>query len=343
VISPYTRYWVRRSVLVTGGAGYIGSHTAKALYRAGFQPVVLDNLSTGNRWAVRWGPFVEGDISDQALVHDTIRNHNITAAIHFAASAYVGESMENPRKYYTNNVVKSQLFLDAIVDAGIQELIFSSSCAVYGVPSSDVVTEASRVHPINPYGETKLSFERACAWYSLAYPLRTISLRYFNAGGADPDGELGEEHDPETHLIPLALSAALGLRGELSIFGTTFDTPDGTAVRDYVHVEDIAAAHVDALLYLGQGGRTVAINLGTGHGTSVRGVVQHIEAVSGLRVPVRECGPRPGDPARLVASAELANQLWGWTARRSDMQTIITSAWKWAQSRAGQRTLTAAQ
>lgn len=332
---------MRRSILVTGGAGYIGSHTAKALYGAGFDPVVLDNLSTGNRWAVRWGPLVQGDISDQALVRDTIRNYDITAAIHFAASAYVGESMENPRKYYTNNVVKSQLFLDALLDAGVRELIFSSSCAVYGIPSDDLLTEANRLQPINPYGETKLSFERACEWYGLAYSLRTVSLRYFNAGGADTDGELGEEHDPETHLIPLAINAALGLRSELSIFGTKFDTPDGTAVRDYVHVEDIAAAHVDALLYLGQGGRTVGVNLGTGRGTSVREVVQHIEAVSGLRVPVRECDPRPGDPARLVASADLANRLWGWTPRRSDMQNISASAWKWAQSTAGQRTLAA--
>lgn len=332
---------VRQSILVTGGAGYIGSHTAKALFAAGYSPVVLDDLSTGNRWSVRWGPLVEGDISDQELVRQTVQRYDINACIHFAASAYVGESMLEPRKYYNNNVVKSQLLLDALIDAGANKLIFSSSCAVYGLPQSDVLTEGHPCNPINPYGETKLFFEKACRWYGLAYGLRTVSLRYFNAAGADGDGQLGEEHDPETHLIPLAILTAQGQLKELSIFGTQFNTPDGTAVRDFIHVQDIADAHVDALVYLERSGQSVEVNLGTGHGMSVREVVKGIEDISGRIVAVKECEPRPGDPPTLIASPDLAAKLFGWSPKRSDKDQLLTSAWNWAQSRAGLRTLAA--
>jgi len=316
-------------VLVTGGAGYIGSHTCKALARAGFEPVAFDNLSTGHRWAVKWGPLVQADLADRDAVLDALRAHRVEAVIHFAASAYVGESMGNPRKYFRNNVVNTLNLLEAMQDAGVGTIVFSSSCAVYGIPERVPIPEDHPCRPISPYGESKLFVERALEWYGRAYGLRWISLRYFNAAGADPDGELGEVHDPETHLIPLAIEAALGRRPYLEIYGTDYPTPDGTAIRDYIHVTDLADAHVRALDYLRRGGASTAFNLGAGRGYSVREVVAAVERVSGRRVPALEAPRRPGDPPVLVAEVANAQELLGWTPTFRDLESIIESAWRW--------------
>src|SRR5262245_3312033 len=236
-------------ILVTGGAGYIGSHTCKALEQLGHLPVTYDNLSTGHRWAVRWGPLVVGDLADTALLAQTLREYNIEAVFHFAANSLVGESQKNPRKYYSNNLVNSLGMLDTMLDTGIRRLVFSSTCATYGQPQSDLIDENHPQRPVNAYGETKLAIERALHWYSAAYGLQYVALRYFNAAGASGDGEIGEAHDPETHLIPLVLEAAISPERRVSIFGTDYPTPDGTAIRDYIHVEDLADAHVLALGY----------------------------------------------------------------------------------------------
>ncbi len=320
------------NILVTGGAGYIGSHTAKALAQGGFSPVVLDNLAAGNRWAVKWGPFVEGDTGDRELLHRTIRQYKIDGVVHLAASAYVGESMLNPGKYFDNNVTKSLALLDVLVDCGVEQLVFSSTCAVYGVPGSGLLEEDHPQAPINPYGEAKLFIERACGWYGQAYPLRSVSLRYFNAAGADPDGELGESHSPETHLIPLAIAAALDETTHLSVYGTDYATHDGTAVRDYVHVSDLAAAHVRALEYLIAGGESTQLNLGAGNGSSVREVIGCVEAVSGKRVNTIDAPSRPGDAAVLVACAERAKKALGWHPNFT-LEDMVTSAWNWHQLR----------
>src|SRR5262249_18884224 len=257
------------TVLVTGGAGYIGSHTCKALAHAGYTPGVLDDLSAGHRWAVKWGPLVVGDIADPALVTKALKRFNIRAAVHFAAHAYVGESVEQPRKYFDNNVSRSLALLDALLDAGVDKLVFSSSCATYGIPSELPIGEDHPQSPINPYGASKLFVENILNWYEQAYRLRYTNLRYFNAAGADPDGEIGEDHTPETHLIPLVIAAAQGRKSTFEIFGTDYDTADGTAVRDYVHVCDLATAHVKALDRLLAGGASASVNLGTGRGHSI--------------------------------------------------------------------------
>src|SRR4051794_27353835 len=244
-------------------------------------PVVLDDLSTGNDWAVQWGPLVKGNVSDESLVRRTVEKYEIRAAIHLAASAYVGESMKHPRKYFHNNVSNSLSFLDTLLGCGVDQLIFSSTCAVYGIPETDVLDEDHPQLPVNPYGESKLFVERTCQWYEAAYGLRYVSLRYFNAAGADPSGDLGENHEPETHLIPLAIGTALGSHPKLSVYGTDFPTADGTAVRDYIHVSDVAAAHVSALEYLQDGGASDRLNLGTGRGVSVREVIKTVEQLSG--------------------------------------------------------------
>jgi UDP-arabinose 4-epimerase len=316
------------SVLVVGGAGYIGSQTAKRLAGAGLTPVVLDNLVYGHRWAVKWGPFVEGDLSDPALVARVLREHGVTSVIHFAAYANVGESVTNPRKYFRNNVVNTLNLLDAMVDAGVKTIVFSSTCATYGEPRQVPIAEDHPQIPVNPYGESKLAVERMLHWYEGAYALRFAALRYFNAAGADPDGELGEAHDPETHLIPLAIGSALG-RGELPIFGTDYPTADGTAVRDYIHVADLADAHCLALDHLNRGGGSVQLNLGTGAGHSVRQVVAAVEQVSGRRVPTREVARRSGDPPLLVADARRAAEVLGWRAGYPDLQTIVEHAFRW--------------
>jgi len=320
-------------VLVTGGAGYIGSHTAKALTQAGFEPVVLDDFSMGHRWAVQWGPVVEGDLADAKLIREVITAYNVRAVIHFAASAYVGESMTTPRKYFRNNVTNALGLLESMVDTGVRRIVFSSSCATYGIPNEVPIPEDHLQNPINPYGESKRMVERFLYWYGKAYGLGWMSLRYFNAAGADPEGELGEEHHPETHLIPVSIQAALGERPFVEVYGTDYPTPDGTAIRDYIHVTDLAAAHVLALRHLLEDGESTALNLGTGRGHSVREVIATVERVSGRAVPVREAARRPGDPPVLVAGAARASQLLGWSPRHSSLDEIVQTAWRWRRTR----------
>jgi len=318
-------------ILVAGAAGYIGSHTAKVLCQSGYLPIALDNLVTGNRWSVRFGPLVEGSLGDRALVERTVREHGIQGAILFAAHAYVGESTEQPAKYYRNNIVESLAFLDALLTAGVQVLVFSSSCSVYGTQEVVPIREDSPKCPLSPYAETKLFLENALTWYQQAYGLRSICLRYFNAAGADAHGEIGEHHDPETHLIPLAIGAALG-GPPLRILGTDYPTPDGTAIRDYIHVTDLADAHVRALSALLQNSSPAVtrFNCGTGIGHSVKQVVEAVERVSGRRVPVQVAPRRQGDAAALVADAFLIRETFGWSPQFSSLDTIVTTAWKWA-------------
>ena len=316
-------------VLVTGGAGYIGSHTAKALAAAGHEPVVLDNLSEGHRWAVKWGPLIEGDLADSELIRSTLRDHRIEAVIHFAAHGYVGESVSNPRKYFRNNVVNSMNLLDAMLDESVNRIVFSSTCATYGEPETERLTEDHAQKPVNPYGESKLFVEKMLAWYDNAYSLRSVSLRYFNAAGADADGELGEEHDPETHLIPLAIFAALGRAPALGIFGTDYPTADGTAIRDYIHVSDLADAHVRALTYLESGGTRAALNLATGRGCSVREVIDAVGRATGKPVPTIDAQRRAGDPPSLVADPTRALKVLGWKPAQSNLDTIVQTAAAW--------------
>ncbi len=443
------------NILVTGGAGYIGSHACKALRAAGHVPVAFDNLSMGHEWAVKWGPLVIGDLGDGERLRHVLREHHIDAVMHFAALAYVGESMADPRKYFHNNVAGTLSLLDAMLDCGVRNLVFSSSCATYGVPesaeqgaggrergaggrecrgmgvsgygsvgvsecrsigvkdsatplpgyadtqlrasvsalraTSSPISETTPQLPVNPYGDSKLICEKMIRWYGQAYGLRWVSLRYFNAAGADPDGEIGEVHDPETHLIPLVLQAAqtarsaserrnvtrqecrgIGVsacrRGEepmaspshapiprysptppprypdtpilpyshtppaptpLRIFGTDYPTPDGTCIRDYIHVADLADAHVRALDYLATDGQSTALNLGTGNGHSVRDIIAMASQVAGTDIPCEEHPRRPGDPPTLVADAQLATRILAWQPRHSDLETIIRTAWQW--------------
>ena len=316
-------------ILVTGGAGYVGSHACKALAKAGYRPVVYDNLSRGHRAAVRWGPLVEGKLHDRPRLAEAMRSHRVSAVMHFAAFAYVGESVTDPEIYYTNNVGGTLALLGAMRDAAVRTLVFSSTCAVYGVPDAVPIRETTAKAPLNPYGETKLAIERTLHWYAGAYGLNYAALRYFNAAGADPDGEIGEDHDPETHLIPLVLRAALGAGKPVEIYGTDYPTPDGTAIRDYIHVTDLADAHVRALADLGAGGDSGALNLGTGRGHSVREVVAAVERVAGRMVPRREVARRPGDPPELVADPALANSRLGWRPMHSDIDTIVRTALAW--------------
>jgi UDP-glucose-4-epimerase GalE len=316
-------------VLVTGGAGYIGSHTAKTLAEAGFEPVVLDNLQRGHREAVRWGPLVVADVGDRSALDRIFTEYRIEAVLHFAAFAYVGESMQSPELYFRNNLVNSLGLLEAMHDRGVRKMVFSSTCATYGNPEQIPITESHPQRPVNPYGESKLMVERLLHWFGCIHGLRSVALRYFNAAGADPQGELGENHAPETHLIPLAISAALGVGRALEIYGADYDTPDGTAIRDYLHVTDLATAHVAALRYLDGGGTSTAFNLGTGRGHSVREVTSMVERVSGRKVPAREIGRRPGDPPCLIADATKAGELLKWSPRHSTLEEIVQTAWNW--------------
>jgi UDP-arabinose 4-epimerase len=316
-------------VLVTGGAGYIGSHTAKALAQAGYEPVVFDNLCTGHRRFVQWGPLVEGDLADPAALAAAVREHRVEAVIHFAASAYVGESVQHPRKYFQNNVVNTLNLLNVMLDEGVKHIVFSSTCATYGLPQAPLLTEDHPQNPINPYGESKLFVEKTLKAYGDAYSLNWLALRYFNASGADPDGDLGEEHDPETHLIPLVMQAAAGERPEVQVFGSDYPTPDGTAIRDYIHVMDLASAHVLGLGYLLEHRPSIALNLGTGKGYSVKEVIRTVERVSGLSVPARLVDRRAGDPPALVADAARARRVLGWQPRFTELSDIIASAWRW--------------
>ena len=318
-----------QSILVTGGAGYVGSHACKALAAAGYRPVVYDSLSRGHRGAVKWGPLIEGDLHERDRLTEAMRAHRIEAVMHFAAFAYVGESVSRPELYYRNNVVGTLSLLDAMREAGVDRIVFSSTCAVYGTPETVPIRETTAKAPLNPYGDTKLAIERALHWYGAAHGLRYAALRYFNAAGADPDDEIGENHDPETHLIPLVLRAALGRGETLRIFGTDYPTRDGTAIRDYIHVTDLADAHVRALRRLAQGGDSIELNLGTGSGHSVREVVAAVERVTGRPAPYREAPRRSGDPPELVADATLACQRLGWSPRYSDLDTIVRTALAW--------------
>ena len=322
-----------KSILVTGGAGYIGSHACKALAKAGYEPVAYDNLVYGHKEAVRWGPFVEGDIGDRVKVAETIRRHEIGAVMHFAAFAYVGELVEKPEKYFQNNVVNTLSMLEAMRATEVKQIVFSSTCATYGLPEQMPIREDTPQRPVNPYGETKLMIERALYWYGVAHGLRAVALRYFNAAGADPDGEIGEDHNPETHLIPLILDAATGRRPHIGVFGTDYPTPDGSAIRDYIHVQDLADAHVRALDYLGNGGESRAFNLGTGDGHSVRETIAAARRVTGRPIPSQDSPRRAGDPPVLVADAGLAKEKLGWVPALGSLEHIIGTAWAWHQKR----------
>ncbi|HXC60595.1 MAG TPA: UDP-glucose 4-epimerase GalE [Steroidobacteraceae bacterium] len=317
------------SVLVTGGAGYIGSHTCKALAAAGYTPVSLDNLSLGHRWAVQWGPLVVADLLDADAVRSALEKNRIEAVIHFAASAYVGDSMRDPSAYYRNNVLTTLTLLDAMRAVGVKDIIFSSSCSVYGNPDRLPIDETHPTHPLSPYGQSKLDGENALRWYGLAYQMRWMALRYFNAAGADAEGQTGEDHDPETRLVPRAILAAMGKAPPLQIFGNDYATTDGTAVRDYVHVSDLARAHVRALHALESGTPSQALNLGTGRGYSVRQVLTTVASALGREVPHQLAPRREGDPGEVVGDARRAQSALHWSAEESSLEQIVTSAARW--------------
>jgi UDP-glucose-4-epimerase GalE len=315
--------------LVTGGAGYIGSHTAKLLAKSGHEVVVYDNLSRGHRDLVKWGRLVEADIRDTATLREALRWFAPEAVIHFAAFAYVGESVANPHMYYDNNVGGTLSILKAMTEAKVSNLIVSSTCATYGQPEAMPITEETPQRPINPYGHSKLMMEQLCRDFGHAHGIRFMALRYFNACGCDSDGETGERHDPEPHLIPRALMAAAGDIEALDVFGGDYPTPDGTCVRDYIHVNDLASAHIAGALYLMEGGTSDAVNLGTGHGASVKDVLDAAGRAAGRPVPHRMSPRRAGDPAELVAAVGKARRLLNWHAGNSDLDQIIASAWNW--------------
>ena len=316
-------------MLVTGGAGYVGSHTCKALFNAGFLPVVYDSLERGHSWAVQWGPLEVGNLHDRKRLDEVLREYKPVAVVHFAAYAYVGESVLKPGKYYWNNVAGSLSLLNALLDADIKKLVFSSTCSTFGIPDSIPISENHPQRPINPYGASKLMVERILADFDKTHGMKSISLRYFNAAGADPDVEIGEAHEPETHLVPLALIAARGEGSSLTVFGTDYPTADGTCVRDYVHVSDLADAHVLALKYLDAGGSTISLNLGTGKGWSVTEVIKAAEDVTGQPISFSIGQRRLGDPPILVADPTSAMQILGWKPKYPHIETQIEHAWKW--------------
>lgn len=319
--------------LITGGAGYVGSHCAKALHAAGHGCVVFDNLTSGHADFVKWGPLVEGDIRSKSDLHKAFRDFRFDAVLHFAGLSSVAESMDFPERYQRNNIEGTRLLLDAMLDAGVRALVFSSSCAIYGAPTAIPITEGTETNPINPYGASKARCEEMMRELATDAGLEFVALRYFNAAGADPDGKIGEDHERESRLIPIALDAVSGRRPYINLFGTEYDTPDGTAIRDYIHVTDLAAAHVAALQYLLKGGASVSLNLGTNIGHSVRRVLETVEQVTGLKLPVRICAARPGDPPVLVADASAAARVLGWTPVRSELSRMIADAWAWHRRR----------
>lgn len=327
---------VKPTILVTGGAGYIGSHAVLALKRAGYGVVILDNLVYGHQDLVEKVLQVElivGDTNDRPLLDELFTKHNIGAVMHFSAYAYVGESVTDPGKYYRNNVVGTLTLLEAMLAASVKSFVFSSTCATYGVPKTVPIPEDHPQDPINPYGATKLMVERVLTDFDIAYGLKSVCFRYFNAAGADPTGLLGEDHNPETHLIPLVLMAAMGKRQSVSIFGTDYPTSDGTCVRDYIHVADLADAHVLGLEYLLQGGNTATFNLGNGNGFSVREVIDTAKEVTGQEIEVVESDRRPGDPPVLVGSSDKARKILGWDPKYPAIREILSHAWHWHQSR----------
>lgn len=318
------------NILVTGGAGYIGSHTCKALARAGFTPVTYDNLIYGHESAVKWGPLERGDILDGERLSQVISAYKPNTIIHFAAFAYIGESVEDPAKYYRNNVMGTLNLLDTMRRAGVDRIVFSSTCATYGIPGERPVSEDAPPQPINPYGRSKLMIEQILADYGRAYDIKSVSLRYFNASGGDPDGEVGECHDPETHLIPLVLEAAAGRRPGVTVYGNDYDTPDGTCIRDYIHVSDLAEAHVSAMINLGERMLESAYNLGTGKGHSVKEVIDAARRVTDRDFAVLNGRRRPGDPAFLVANASRAYRDLSWQPRYTTIDDMIRTAWVWS-------------
>ncbi len=327
---------VKPSILVTGGAGYIGSHTVLALKQADYDVIILDNLVYGHRDLVEKVLKVElvvGDTGDRALLDDLFKTRNIAAVMHFSAYAYVGESVTDPAKYYRNNVLGTLTLLEAMLAASIKKFVFSSTCATYGVPEIIPIPENHPQNPINPYGATKLMVERILSDFDVAYGLKSVRFRYFNAAGADSKGLLGEDHNPETHLIPLVLLTALGKRDSISIFGTDYPTPDGTCIRDYIHVSDLADAHVLGLEYLLKGGDSEVFNLGNGSGFSVKEVIAAAEQVTGLPIAVQECDRRPGDPPSLIGSGEKARKVLNWQPQYPSIKDIVTHAWQWHQQR----------
>ena len=321
-----------KCILVVGGAGYIGSHMCKALAQRGYLPVVLDNLGRGHGEAVQWGPLVTGAMDDPHLLDRTLSAWPFEAVMHFAAFAYVGESVTDPALYYRNNLAAPMVLLDAMGRHGVDRFIFSSTCAIYGEPSRIPITEDHPQAPINPYGWAKKTLEQILVDYGRAYGLKSVSLRYFNAAGADPDGEIGEDHDPETHLIPLVLQTALGQKETVRIFGDDYPTEDGTCIRDYVHVNDLADAHLLALERLLAGGGSGAYNLGNGRGFSVREVIDTARRVTGCVIPVENAPRRPGDPARLIGSSDRFMTGYGWRPRFADLESIVKTAWNWHRS-----------
>lgn len=322
-------------ILVTGGAGYIGSHVVKRLGERGYGLLVYDNLSRGHGEMVTFGRLIQGDLSETARLEGLLREHSVTAVMHFAAYCLVGESEVDPHRYYLNNVVNTIRLLDAMLKAGVRKMVFSSSAAVYGEPLEVPIEEEHPTVPTNVYGQTKLVVEQVLGKYASAYDLRYASLRYFNAAGADPGGAIGEDHDPESHLIPLILDVALGRKAAVTIFGTDYDTPDGTCIRDYIHVGDLAEAHVLALESLVEKGRSSVYNLGNGRGFSVREVIRAAERVTGKRIAAVEGNRRPGDPARLVASSARIMKELGWRPALADLETIVETAWNFHRRRFG--------
>ena len=320
----------RTTVLVVGGAGYIGSHMVKALLEGGYDTIIFDNLSSGHRDAILGGQFVQGDLADREALEALFAARHFDAVMNFAGSIQVGESVQKPGLYYRNNVANTLNLLDAMVRHGVRHLVFSSTAAIFGEPAYVPIDEKHPTQPVNPYGRGKLMVEQMLADFDHAHGLKSACLRYFNAAGADPAGRIGERHEPETHLIPIALEAALGKRAQLAVYGDDYDTPDGTCIRDYIHVDDLCQAHLLALETLQRKGQSLALNLGNGQGFSVREVIDTVRAVTGCTVPVRIEARRPGDPARLIADSTRAREELGWTPRSPELQDIVDHAWRFA-------------
>jgi len=316
-------------ILITGGAGYVGSHTNKLLSQHGYETVVFDNLIYGHREFIKWGKFFLGDLANKEQLRNCFRTYTIEAVMHFSGYAYVGESVVDPSKYYHNNVANTLNLLDVMREFHVNCFIFSSSCVIYGIPHQIPITEDHPQHPINPYGKSKLMVEQILRDFDSAYSLNHVNLRYFNAAGADPDAEIGESHNPETHLIPLVLDAAQGKSEDIKIFGTDYDTPDGTCIRDYIHVTDLADAHLKGLLYLMNDGKSDSFNLGNGNGFSVREVIETARRVTGKGIKATAWERRAGDPPVLIGSSDKAKQILDWKPHYNDLSTIIETAWNW--------------
>lgn len=316
-------------ILVVGGAGYIGSHTTKELNRRGFKTIVIDNLIYGHREFVKWGELLIGDLLDKDFLKTVFNCYDIECVMHFAAFAYVGESVSDPEKYYVNNVAATLNLLAVMKEFGVNKLVFSSSCAIYGIPTKIPISESEPMHPINPYGRSKAMVEHILEDYSNAYGLKYVSLRYFNAAGADSELEIGESHNPEWHILPLIFDAATGKKDNVTIFGADYDTPDGTCIRDYIHVSDIARAHAKAYEYLSEGNASICLNIGNGVGASVADLISGVQKVTGKHIPVNFKGKRIGDPAILIGNAKKALDVLGWSPEYTSIDAIITTAWDW--------------